>query len=99
MGDLVLDMSIWGRVSRISPEAPVPVDHVDVESARLRGAANVVANVRALGGRAGIEGIVGRDAYGGRLVRELQRLRAGSAGVISARDLETMRKSRILAHQ
>ncbi|MEA2624240.1 MAG: D-glycero-beta-D-manno-heptose-7-phosphate kinase [Candidatus Binatota bacterium] len=99
VGDLMLDQFIWGRVSRISPEAPVPVVHVSEESFRLGGAANVVANVRALGGRAAVAGIVGRDAYGRRVVGELRRLGAGTAGVITARDLETTRKTRILAHQ
>ena len=50
IGDLILDHYIWGRVSRISPEAPVPVVHVDSESVRLGGAANVFNNILALGG-------------------------------------------------
>ena len=48
IGDLILDHYIWGRVSRISPEAPVPVVHVDSESLRLGGAANVFNNILAL---------------------------------------------------
>src|ERR1041385_4691259 len=51
VGDLILDHYIWGRVSRISPEAPVPVVHVDSESLKLGGAANVVNNILALGGK------------------------------------------------
>ena len=49
IGDLILDHYIWGRVSRISPEAPVPVVHVDSESLKLGGAANVFNNILALG--------------------------------------------------
>ena len=51
IGDLILDHYIWGRVSRISPEAPVPVVHVDSESLKLGGAANVFNNILALGGK------------------------------------------------
>ena len=50
LGDLMLDRFIWGSVSRISPEAPVPVVEVKRESTQLGGAANVASNVRSLGG-------------------------------------------------
>jgi D-beta-D-heptose 7-phosphate kinase/D-beta-D-heptose 1-phosphate adenosyltransferase len=49
IGDLILDHYIWGRVSRISPEAPVPVVHVDSESLKLGGAANVFNNIHRFG--------------------------------------------------
>ena len=71
VGDLMLDQFISGRVSRISPEAPVPVVQVTGESFHLGGAANVAANIRALGGQAAIVGVVGTDAPGGRLTRDL----------------------------
>jgi bifunctional ADP-heptose synthase (sugar kinase/adenylyltransferase) len=58
-GDLMLDEFIWGDVTRISPEAPVPVIDVRRESVRLGGAANVLANVLALGGRASLVGVIG----------------------------------------
>ncbi|HXT67560.1 MAG TPA: hypothetical protein VN657_12280, partial [Nitrospiraceae bacterium] len=57
IGDLILDHYIWGRVSRISPEAPVPVVHVDSESLKLGGAANVFNNILALGGKADLCGV------------------------------------------
>src|SRR5262249_2530798 len=98
IGDLMLDQFIWGRVERISPEAPVPVVHVTAESVHLGGAANVVHNIRALGGRAAACGIVGRDAAGGRVLAELKRIGAGTAGVVASRGAVTVRKTRVIAH-
>src|SRR5215210_8819646 len=66
-GDVMLDEFVWGDVSRISPEAPVPVVNVRRESVRLGGAANVLANLIALGARASVVGVVGPDAAGERL--------------------------------
>src|SRR5438552_13278464 len=62
LGDLMLDEFIWGDVTRISPEAPVPVVNIQRESTRLGGAANVLANVTALGARATVIGVVGNDS-------------------------------------
>jgi D-beta-D-heptose 7-phosphate kinase/D-beta-D-heptose 1-phosphate adenosyltransferase len=98
VGDLMLDQFIWGRVDRISPEAPVPVVQVTGESVHLGGAANVVHNIRALGGKAAACGVVGRDEDGRRLLGELARIRAGSAGVIAASGASTIRKTRVIAH-
>jgi D-beta-D-heptose 7-phosphate kinase/D-beta-D-heptose 1-phosphate adenosyltransferase len=98
-GDLMLDHFVWGRVERISPEAPVPVVQVTDESRRLGGAANVIHNIRALGGRVIACGVVGTDAAGRELVAELQRLGVDVAGVMQSRDAATTRKTRIIAHQ
>ncbi len=99
VGDLMLDQFISGRVSRISPEAPVPVVQVTGESFHLGGAANVAANIRALGGQAAIVGVVGTDAPGGRLTRDLQSIGVGVSGVVRGAAYPTIRKIRILAHQ
>ena len=64
IGDLILDHYVWGRVTRISPEAPVPVVHVESESMRLGGAANVFNNILALGGKADLCGMIGSDEAG-----------------------------------
>jgi rfaE bifunctional protein kinase chain/domain len=61
VGDLMLDEYVWGHVSRISPEAPVPVVEVNRRSFTLGGAANTAANISSLGGRAIIAGVVGED--------------------------------------
>lgn len=98
VGDLMLDQFIWGRVDRISPEAPVPVVQVTDESVHLGGAANVVHNLRALGGKAAACGIVGRDQAGRRLLSGLKAIGAGSAGVMATAGVSTIRKTRIVAH-
>jgi rfaE bifunctional protein kinase chain/domain len=98
VGDLMLDQFIWGRVDRISPEAPVPVVHVTREDLRPGGAGNVVSNVAALGGRAAVAGLVGRDQAGARLRLELARLGAHTGGIVATRGTSTIRKTRIIAH-
>ena len=98
IGDLILDHYIWGRVSRISPEAPVPVVHVDSESLRLGGAANVFNNILALGGKADLCGVIGSDESGRMLLKELGSTRAGRGGVVIDQDRPTTRKSRVIAH-
>lgn len=98
IGDLILDHYIWGKVSRISPEAPVPVVHVDSESLKLGGAANVFNNILALGGRADLCGVIGADESGRLLLKELGGKRASRGGVIIDQDRPTTRKSRVIAH-
>jgi len=98
VGDLMLDQFIWGRVDRISPEAPVPVVQVTRESFHLGGAGNVVHNIIALGGGAAACGVVGRDSAGRRVVAELRRLGAGTAGITASQGALTIRKTRIIAH-
>src|SRR5919198_3814154 len=70
-GDLMLDRFIVGRVTRISPEAPVPVVRFQSEHVRLGGAANVANNIAVLGGRASLVGVVGADDAGERLSEQL----------------------------
>ncbi len=98
VGDLILDHYIWGRVSRISPEAPVPVVHVESESLKLGGAANVFSNILSLGGKADICGIIGSDESGRLLLKELGTVRHGRGGVVIDQDRPTTRKSRVVAH-
>jgi rfaE bifunctional protein kinase chain/domain len=98
VGDLMLDRFVWGRVERISPEAPVPVVHVTREEARPGGAGNVVSNVRALGGRAAVAGIVGDDVAGRALRRMLEKLGATTGGIAVDRRQPTIEKTRIIAH-
>src|SRR5918998_1942156 len=78
-GDVMLDEFVWGDVTRISPEAPVPVVDIRRESVHLGGAANVLANLIALGALSSVVGVVGRDAAGERLratLRETSGLQA-----------------------
>jgi D-beta-D-heptose 7-phosphate kinase/D-beta-D-heptose 1-phosphate adenosyltransferase len=99
VGDLMLDHFVWGKVHRISPEAPVPVVHVTAEELRPGGAGNVVSNIAALGGRAAACGLVGRDGAGARLRNALRALGAGTEGVLASGHGATTEKTRIIAHQ
>jgi D-beta-D-heptose 7-phosphate kinase/D-beta-D-heptose 1-phosphate adenosyltransferase len=98
VGDLILDHFVWGKVSRISPEAPVPVVHVNSETTTLGGAANVYNNIVALGGQADICGVVGNDESGRLLLKAFGTGRAGRGGVVIAQDRPTTRKTRVVAH-
>lgn len=98
IGDLMLDRYIWGKVERISPEAPVPVVRVSHESLHAGGAGNVVANIRALGGNVVACGVVGKDQAGQRLRHELTALEAGIQGVTTSSRIVTTSKTRIIAH-
>src|SRR6266545_4132309 len=82
-GDLMLDRYLWGRVDRISPEAPVPVVEVERESEALGGAGNVAVNLLALGAEPLLIGVVGEDDDGARLVETLRRRGVATAGVVS----------------
>jgi rfaE bifunctional protein kinase chain/domain len=97
VGDLMLDRFIWGDVERLSPEAPVPVLRVVSEKASLGGAANVIHNVRSLGGRVTACGIVGKDDAGGRIIGALKKVGASTAGVFVDAAFQTIQKSRVIA--
>ncbi len=97
IGDLILDRYIFGKVSRISPEAPVPVVEVTRESFLLGGATNVANNIIAMGGNVSITGIIGKDTAG-RVLRELLEERnINTEGIIEDRRPTTV-KTRIIAH-
>jgi D-beta-D-heptose 7-phosphate kinase/D-beta-D-heptose 1-phosphate adenosyltransferase len=98
IGDLIMDHFIWGKVRRISPEAPVPVVEVTSESIVLGGSANVVNNIHSLGGRAAITGVIGNDNDGRRLVDMLKAKGIESEGIIKDARRPTTIKTRIIAH-
>ncbi len=98
VGDLMLDRFVWGSVSRISPEAPVPVVEVRRETTCLGGAANVAANIRALGGSPVPVGIIGDDSEGRRLRHEFRELGAPAGGLVVDSARHTSVKTRIIAH-
>jgi len=98
VGDVMLDEYIWGKVSRISPEAPVPIVEVVSESLRLGGAANVVNNLWALGGQTSLTGVVGNDANGNRLRQVLQEIGVAAEGIVTDTTRPTTLKTRIIAH-
>ncbi len=97
IGDVMLDRYLWGRVNRLSPEAPVPVIDLDDDQARLGGASNVARNVRSLGGDPLLVGVVGDDGSG-RLVTDLLREGGLSAdGLFVDPSRPTTVKTRIIA--
>lgn len=99
VGDIMLDRYISGRVDRISPEAPVPVVRVEDESSGVGGAANVAANVVALGARCDVVGCLGDDAYGGMLRSAMDELGIGTGGLVSTSERPTTVKTRVLARR
>ncbi|HYB20575.1 MAG TPA: D-glycero-beta-D-manno-heptose-7-phosphate kinase [Thermodesulfobacteriota bacterium] len=98
IGDLMVDEYIWGSVSRISPEAPVPVVSVTSESLRLGGAGNVVNNIHSLGGKVLIGGVVGNDEMGRKIVQDLHKMGIETKGIVVEPDWITTVKTRIIAH-
>ena len=98
VGDLMLDRFVWGRVERISPEAPVPVVEVVKETVHLGGAANVAYNLAVLKARPLLVGVVGSDEAGDRLVEELHRQEISSEGIVRDKGRSTTIKTRIIAH-
>jgi rfaE bifunctional protein kinase chain/domain len=97
IGDLMLDEFIWGKVSRISPEAPVPVVNVVGESYYPGGAANVARNAREFGAKIAVMGLAGADPHGTRLVELLEQCGIDTAGVQRDASRPTTVKSRVIA--
>jgi D-beta-D-heptose 7-phosphate kinase/D-beta-D-heptose 1-phosphate adenosyltransferase len=99
VGDLMLDRYVIGTVDRVSPEAPVPVLRVESEHHAAGGAANVAANVTALGAACDVVGCVGADAEGELLRRTLGAQRIGTDGIVATPSRRTTVKTRVLAQR
>ena len=99
IGDLMLDEFVWGKVGRISPEAPVPVVEVSGESFYPGGAANVARNLREFTNRVGVVGMIGRDHSGETLRQLLAQQNIGTARCPVSTDCPTILKTRIIARQ
>ena len=99
IGDIILDEYIWGDVSRISPEAPVPVVEVREETRMLGGAANVINNIHALGGKPTLCGVVGNDRRGRLILEMLEERSLPVDGIVIDDERPTSMKTRIVAHQ
>ncbi len=98
VGDLMIDEWIWGTVTRISPEAPVPVVAVTDHSFTLGGAGNVANNLRALDANVEFVGTIGDDAFAADVRRLLREEQVDDSGVFGVGDRPTTRKTRIVAH-
>ncbi len=97
VGDAMLDEHLWGEVERVSPEAPVPVVRVHSESLDPGGAANVVRNVVALGGRCSLAAVVGDDEAGLRLAEHLGGIGVDPKGLVVEPGRPTTHKTRVIA--
>lgn len=99
LGDVMLDEFVWGDVTRISPEGPVPVVDVRRESIHLGGAANVLANLVSLGACGSVVGVIGNDRAGEQLRSTLRRLRSNAdEGLVVDESRPSTIKTRIVAH-
>lgn len=98
IGDLMLDRYLWGNVTRISPEAPVPIVEIDAESNRLGGAANVANNVKSLGGIPLLFGVIGNDRDGEILINLLKSSGFEIDGIRIDSFRSTTVKTRVIAH-
>lgn len=98
VGDIMLDRYWWGSVSRISPEAPVPVVHLDKTSLIAGGAANVAVNVSGLGAEAFLVGVVGNDESAGIFPEILKFSKVSSDYLVRSIDRQTTVKTRVVAH-
>ncbi|HUV30962.1 MAG TPA: D-glycero-beta-D-manno-heptose-7-phosphate kinase [Acidobacteriota bacterium] len=98
LGDVMLDEYLYGKVGRISPEAPVPVVEVDSTRLLLGGAANVAANIRALGDRPALIGVVGDDDASGKLTALFREKGIDDSLLVTDPSRPTTIKTRIIAH-
>lgn len=99
IGDLMLDQYIIGTVSRISPEAPVPIVDFSSEIFKPGGAANAISNIRSLGGEVVPVGIIGNDMNGRKLINLLKQNGINTEGIFTIRNRPTIIKTRIIAGQ
>jgi rfaE bifunctional protein kinase chain/domain len=98
IGDVMIDSYIWGKVDRISPEAPVPIVRVTKKEDRLGGAANVALNIQSLGAKPLICAVIGDDFDGENFISLLKKQGLSDQGIIKIKDRPTTVKTRIIAH-
>ncbi len=98
VGDIIMDEYIWGDVSRISPEAPVPVVDIKEETKMLGGAANVLNNIASLGGTPILCGVIGDDQTGREIVERVKRQGLRTDGIFTESHRPTSVKTRVVAH-
>jgi rfaE bifunctional protein kinase chain/domain len=98
LGDVMLDEYLWGNVSRISPEAPVPVVEILRECIKLGGAANVALNVKTLGDEPILVGVIGKDKNGEKMREALNGVQISDEGIFVENNRQTTIKTRVIAH-
>jgi rfaE bifunctional protein kinase chain/domain len=98
IGDVMIDSYLWGKVSRISPEAPVPIVSVQKKERRLGGAANVALNIQALGANPILCSVVGVDFEGQAFMDLLKTQKLSQKGILKSRDRITTVKTRVIGN-
>lgn len=97
VGDVMIDRYLTGKVDRISPEAPVPVVHLQEEENRLGGAANVVLNIKALGATPLLGSVIGQDHTGQDFLNLLRHHQLDERGILESKERQTTVKTRVIA--
>ncbi|MDR2639198.1 MAG: D-glycero-beta-D-manno-heptose-7-phosphate kinase [Helicobacteraceae bacterium] len=97
LGDLMLDAYLWGKTSRISPEAPVPIVDIERTSVALGGAGNVANNLLALGAKVYVGGAIGDDKNGAELKALLENGGVDTSAIVLRRGRKTSRKTRVMS--
>lgn len=98
IGDVMVDSYLWGRVDRISPEAPVPIVAVNKRANRLGGAANVALNVKAMGARPLLCSVIGRDEKAGTFLELLEENELYKGGILRSKNRITSTKFRVIGN-
>ena len=98
IGDVMVDAYLWGKVERISPEAPVPIVSVDKRENRLGGAANVGLNIKSLGARAFLCAVIGNDQKGSEFLELLDQEGISKKGIVKSDDRVTTTKFRVIGN-
>ncbi|MFA6825064.1 MAG: PfkB family carbohydrate kinase, partial [Bacteroidales bacterium] len=99
IGDVMIDSYMWGKVDRISPEAPVPIATIVKTEDRLGGAANVALNIKAMGANPILCSVVGHDPKAKSILSLMKKLNITKDGILLSRERETTVKTRILGNK
>lgn len=99
IGDVMIDSYLWGKVERISPEAPVPILNIQKRENRLGGAANVALNIKALGATPILCSVIGKDQHEQLLLDLLKDSEMSTMGILSSNERVTTVKTRLIGHQ
>lgn len=98
IGDVMLDNYLWGKVDRISPEAPVPIVSIQEKESRLGGAANVAINIKALGANPILCSVIGNDINGRSFIELLQKIDLSADGIFQSTERKTTVKTRVIGN-
>ncbi len=99
IGDVMIDNYVWGKVGRLSPEAPVPIVMVNKKEMRLGGAANVALNIQALGANPILCSVIGADIDGVAFLDLLKKQKLSQKGILKSRNRPTTIKTRVIGNQ